>query len=159
MNWKLVECEIALIVSLTVIECVNMGQNSPKDITCLTVFFCIMIVLLPLIGVLQQWHLSCFQNRQKEKEYQAKQETDEKMKTWLLAREAIIKESHFCCSPFTLFVSSSFSLSLIENQENELKKFYLSILSIIGTKDDLKSIEENFKKMKDFFEEYKKITK
>ena len=37
--------------------------------------------------------------------------------------------------------------------------FYLSILSIIGTKDDLKSIEENFKKMKDFFEEYKKITK
>lgn len=38
MNWKLVECEIALIVSLTVIECVNMGQNSPKDITCLTVF-------------------------------------------------------------------------------------------------------------------------
>ncbi len=42
MNWKLVECEIALIVSLTVIECVNMGQNSPKDITCLTVFFCIM---------------------------------------------------------------------------------------------------------------------
>ena len=92
MNWKLVECEIALIVSLTVIECVNMGQNSPKDITCLTVFFCIMIVLLPLIGVLQQWHLSCFQNRQKEKEYQAKQETDEKMKTWLLAREAIIKD-------------------------------------------------------------------
>lgn len=51
-----------------------------------------MIVLLPLIGVLQQWHLSCFQNRQKEKEYQAKQETDEKMKTWLLAREAIIKD-------------------------------------------------------------------
>ena len=131
MNWKLVECEIALIVSLTVIECVNMGQNSPKDITCLTVFFCIMIVLLPLIGVLQQWHLSCFQNRQKEKEELTNKVNGLQQK----------------CD------------SLIENQENELKKFYLSILSIIGTKDDLKSIEENFKKMKDFFEEYKKITK
>ena len=159
MNWKLVECEIALIVSLTVIEFVNMGQNSPKDITCLTVFFCIMIVLLPLIGVLQQWHLSCFQNRQKEKEYQAKQETDEKMKTWLLAREAIIKDKEK--EELTNKVNGLQQKcdSLIENQENELKKFYLSILSIIGTKDDLKSIEENFKKMKDFFEEYKKITK
>ena len=147
MNWKLVECEIALIVSLTVIECVNMGQNSPKDITCLTVFFCIMIVLLPLIGVLQQWHLSCFQNRQKEKEYQAKQETDEKMKTWLLAREAIIKDKEK--EELTNKVNGLQQKcdSLIENQENELKKFYLSILSIIGTKDDLKSIEENFKKM------------
>ena len=80
-----------------------MGQNSPKDITCLTVFFCIMIVLLPLIGVLQQWHLSCFQNRQKEKEYQAKQETDEKMKTWLLAREAIIKDTISAISHSTNF--------------------------------------------------------
>ncbi|MCS3167376.1 hypothetical protein NXW62_22200 [Bacteroides fragilis] len=150
MNWKLVECEIALIVSLTVIECVNMGQNSPKDITCLTVFFCIMIVLLPLIGVLQQWHLSCFQNRQKEKEYQAKQETDEKMKTWLLAREAIIKDKEK--EELTNKVNGLQQKcdSLIENQENELKKFYLSILSIIGTKDDLKSIEENFKKDEGF---------
>ena len=119
MNWKLVECEIALIVSLTVIECVNMGQNSPKDITCLTVFFCIMIVLLPLIGVLQQWHLSCFQNRQKEKEYQAKQETDEKMKTWLLAREAIIKDKEK--EELTNKVNGLQQKcdSLIENQENE----------------------------------------
>ncbi|MCS2328175.1 hypothetical protein NXV84_14605 [Bacteroides fragilis] len=115
-----------------------------------------MIVLLPLIGVLQQWHLSCFQNRQKEKEYQAKQETDEKMKTWLLAREAIIKDKEK--EELTNKVNGLQQKcdSLIENQENELKKFYLSILSIIGTKDDLKSIEENFKKMKDFFEEYKK---
>lgn len=39
MNWKLVECEIALIVSLTVIECVNMGQNSLKTLHVLLCFF------------------------------------------------------------------------------------------------------------------------
>ncbi|MCB5171776.1 hypothetical protein LGV59_09165 [Bacteroides fragilis] len=134
MNWKLVECEIALIVSLTVIECVNMGQNSPKDITCLTVFFCIMIVLLPLIGVLQQWHLSCFQNRQKEKEYQAKQETDEKMKTWLLAREAIIKDKEK--EELTNKVNGLQQKcdSLIENQENELKNFIFLFFLLLALK-------------------------
>lgn len=159
MNWKLVECEIALIVSLTVIECVNIGQNPTKDITCLTVFLCIMIVLLPLIGVWQQWHLSCFQSRQKERERQAKEETDAKMKTWLLAREAIIKDKEKEELTNKINGLQQKCDGLIENQENELKKFYLSILSIIGSKDDLKSIDENFKKMKDFFEEYKKITK
>lgn len=159
MNWKLVECEIALIVSLTVIECVNMGQNSPKDITCLTVFFCIMIVLLPLIGVLQQWHLSCFHLFISFLFSLILFFFLAILKTWLLAREAIIKDKEK--EELTNKVNGLQQKcdSLIENQENELKKFYLSILSIIGTKDDLKSIEENFKKMKDFFEEYKKITK
>ena len=81
------------------------------------------------------------------------------MKTWLLAREAIIKDKEK--EELTNKVNGLQQKcdSLIENQENELKKFYLSFLSIIGTIDDLKSIEENFKKMKEFYEEYKKITK
>lgn len=65
--------------------------------------------------------ISCFQNRQKEKEYQAKQETDEKMKTWLLAREAIIKDKEK--EELTNKVNGLQQKcdSLIENQENELK--------------------------------------
>ena len=38
MNWKLVECEIALIVSLTVIECVNMAVAIAPEETSMTSF-------------------------------------------------------------------------------------------------------------------------
>lgn len=75
-----------------------------------------------------------FRIARKKKEYQAKQETDEKMKTWLLAREAIIKDKEK--EELTNKVNGLQQKcdSLIENQENELKNFIFLFFLLLALK-------------------------